>query len=182
MSHICVLQVPHDVSPKPTPPRVPSDPQKGWGESHVPPCPCPHPRAPVHPNSPPSVQTSWQTASTQSPREGDRMAPGADLPPNLPPVPPATLAFPQVCGIKYHHSQGPGTGTAQPPPAAQQREIFFTLWCQKIRTRRYLRLPAHLSPAQQPRSLLPHVPTCLTPRQRVMDSCNGQGMSEAQGS
>lgn len=51
------------------------------------------------------------------------MAQGADLLPNLPPAITATLALPLGCVIKPHHSQGPGTGTAQPLPAAQQNEI-----------------------------------------------------------
>lgn len=60
---------------------------------------------------------------TQSPGDGDRMAPGTDLLPNLPTAPPASLALPQDRVIKQHHSQGPGTETAQPPSAAQQHEI-----------------------------------------------------------
>lgn len=74
-------------------------------------------------NSPPSVQTLWHGVNTQSPREGDRMAQEADLLPKLPIALPATLAFPEGCRIKPHHSQGPGTGTAQPPSADQQHEI-----------------------------------------------------------
>lgn len=90
-------------------------------------------------NSPPSVQTPWHGVNTQSPRESDRMAQEADLLPKLPIALPATLAFPGGWRIKPQHSQGPGTGTAQPPPLTSSTRFVFTSWCQEIRNRQYLR-------------------------------------------
>lgn len=119
----------------------PATPRKAGG-SHVLPCSLYPSRDSCAPQFS-SFNTHHLANSTQSPRESDRTVQGADLLPNPPTALPATLAFPQDYMINTTIPKDLTQEQLSLPLLPNSTRFVFTLWCQEIRNRQYLRKSSH---------------------------------------